>query len=258
VYGYDREQLVRNGRVVARAITLSHAEQHAFLAASCPEAAPVAVVVGDPWYDQITDWMARRETLRHAMGVDETRPLVVVSTTWGRGSLWGRQPEIFTRLLSSLPPDRYRMVGVLHPNIEAFHGRYQVRRLLDECCQRGLTLVEPTAGWQQALAAADWVIGDHGSVTLYATLTGAPILLAAFGDDDVDPRSPIADLGLTAPRLHLDDDIERQLLAAKDAYQAQRHTAIARRITSAPGAFARNMSELLYSLLGPGAPTPRL
>jgi hypothetical protein len=260
VYGYGREQLVRNGRVVAAAIALSHVEQRAYLAAGCPEAAPAAVVVGDPCYDQIAGSLLERDASRRRLGVEDGQRLVVVSSTWGRRSLWGRQPETFARILAGLPPRTYRVAAILHPNIVAFHGRFQVQRLLGECRRQGLLLVDPAAGWQAAVAAADWVVGDHGSVTLYATITGAPILLAAFAGDDVDPRSPVADLGLAAPRLRLDhevdNEVERQLHEAAEARPADRYAAIARRITSEPGAFTRNMRGLLYRLLGLDPPAP--
>ena len=250
VYGYDREQLVRNGRVVAAALVLSHVEQRGYLAEGCPEAVPAAAVVGDPCHDQIADYRPEREAWRRRLGVEDGQRLVVVSSTWGRRSLWGQRPDAFARILAGLPEHRYRVAAVLHPNIVAFHGRFQVERMLADCRERGLVVVDPVAGWQPALAAADWVVGDHGSVTLYATLSGAPVLLAAYAEGDIDPRSPVADLSAAAPRLDLDTDLATQLDAATAAYPAERHTAVARRITSEPGRFARNMRGLLYRSLG--------
>lgn len=77
-------------------------------------------------------------------------------------------PLILRRLTSELPIDEYRTAAVLHPNIWAGHGPGQVRLWLDRARRAGLALVDPLAGWRQALIAADLVIGDFGSVSYYA------------------------------------------------------------------------------------------
>ncbi|HEY2595034.1 MAG TPA: hypothetical protein VGK33_14150, partial [Chloroflexota bacterium] len=49
----------------------------------------------------------------------------------------------------------------------------------------------PDEGWRAALIAADVVITDHGSLTCYAAALGRPVLLAADGDGEVVPGSPM-------------------------------------------------------------------
>src|SRR3954469_1190082 len=65
----------------------------------------------------------------------------------------------------------------------------------------GLILVAPEDGWRAVLAAADCLIGDHGSVTAYGAAIGVPVLFGALPGRQVRPGSPLPSLGELAPRL---------------------------------------------------------
>lgn len=104
------------------------------------------------------------------------------------------------------------------------------------------------------IIAADWVIGDHGSVTLYATLTQAAIILARFPAEDVDPASPGAELARIAPALSPSHPLPEQLAYARAAHPAVEYARIAHRISSEPGRFGRNTRRLMYRLLELGEP----
>jgi hypothetical protein len=99
------------------------------------------------------------------------------------------------------------------------------------------------------LAAADVVVGDHGSVTCYGASIGVPVTLAAFPADEVQPQSQVAYLGRIAPRLRLDQPIGAQLDQAADAWCADAHTAIRAQVTSAPGQAAAIIRALMYRLM---------
>jgi hypothetical protein len=180
----------------------------------------------------------------------------VVSSTWGAQSLFNQYETLLPRLLTELPRDSYRVIAVLHPNIQVEHGRFQIDLWLDECRRMGLRVVEPQDDWQAAVIAADWVIGDHGSVTPYATLATAPVLLATFPGAAVALGSPPAALAQVAPRLklsRLDPPIEAQLHTATT--DSASTALVGRRITAEPGRFAANMRRLLYRILE--LPEPR-
>jgi len=253
VYGFDRPRLIRDGRFIPTKITLSHTDQLAQLDGSCPGAAEaqVGAVVGDPIHDQIIAGLPNRAHYRRALGLrDRRRLVVVVSSTWGAQSLYNQDESLLPRLLTELPRDSYRVIAVLHPNIQVEHGQYQIDLWLDGCRRMGLRVVEPQDDWQAAVIAADWVIGDHGSVTLYATLAPAPVLLATFPGSAVAPGSPPAVFAEAAPRLglsRLDPPIEAQLRAAVPPSAPT--GLVGRRITSEPGRFAQNMRRLLYGIL---------
>ncbi|GLZ06018.1 hypothetical protein Acsp03_34840 [Actinomadura sp. NBRC 104412] len=249
VYGLDAQRLVHDGALVPAALVLAHRDDRRELARSCPEALAVASVVGDPCHDRLRASLDRRPLYKMALGVGDGRKLVVVASTWGPRSLLGSRPDLWPRLLSELPEEEFQVVTLLHPNAWHGHGEFQVRSWLADCLRRGLSLVPPEADWRAVLAAADWVIGDHGSVTTYAAVTGAPVLLGGFPGSEVNPDSAQALLGAVAPRVSGRGSLRRQLLRAADGFTPERYRAVVERITSEPGRFDRNLQRLIYRLL---------
>ncbi|MEU7042058.1 hypothetical protein AB0A77_13495 [Streptomyces varsoviensis] len=282
VFGLSREWLLHDGRPIASATVLSHPEQLARLTAACPEAAATAVLAGDPCYDRALDARPLRERFRRALGVAPGQRLILVNSTWSPRALFGDGhgtdsggdedrtgpgsdgpvdgdllPSLLPRLASELPADEYRTAAVLHPNIWYGHGSGQVRAWLDGARRAGLTLIPPLDGWRQALLAADCVLGDHGSVTFYAAALGTPVLLGAFADADLDPDSPVAALGRTAPRLRPHDSLRAQLDHVMVSHEAARYAKLTEQTTSDPGRSAALLRRAFYRLVGipePAAP----
>ncbi len=255
VYGLAAQELVRDGVVVPSAIALAHKRELRRLARSCPDALPVATVVGDPCHDRLVASAPHRPAYRHALGVADDQRLVVVTSTWGTKSLFGRHAELLRRLSSELG-DEFRLAALLHPNVWFGHGVWQIRAWLDDCLRRGLTLVPPEADWRGALVAADHVVGDHGSVAVYSTVTGTPVLLAGSAGDDVDQDSAGGLLAATARRFDAAEPLKAQLTSG----DAAAYAAVVERLTSEPGRFAANMRRLIYRELRlPQPPTvPRV
>ncbi|MCK7623142.1 hypothetical protein MUU72_08530 [Streptomyces sp. RS10V-4] len=254
VGGLGRKYLMWNGKVVPKAFGLAHRDELAQLERACPEALPIAEVVGDGCYDRIAKSLPLRERYRSALGLRAGQKLVLVSSTWGLGSSFNRLDALLPRLLAELPQHVYRTAILVHPNVWAGHGSWQVGAWLAACRRSGITVFPQEADWRAPLIAADWVIGDHGSVTLYATMTRASILLARFPGQDVNPESPGAALALAAPALSPAHPLTEQLAYAAAEYPAQEYARIAARISSEPGRFQRNMRRLMYRMLGIGQP----
>jgi hypothetical protein len=246
VYGLDPQSISRGGSVVPAAIVLSHKDDLGVLGRQCPEAVPVAKVIGDPCYDRIIVSRARRAAYRRALGVEETQRLVLFTSTWGSRSLFGQAVELLDRMQSELPADRFKVAALVHPNVWFGHGPRQVRAWLAESIRRGLVLISPSADWVGALVAADLIVGDHGSLAVYGAVTGVPIVLAQFPNDDVAPSSASALLAASAPRISGDRPLLEQLIGGQQAVTSE---LIADRITSEPGRFNRNMRRLIYRML---------
>jgi len=253
-YGLDPQRLVHDGALVPAALVLAHRAELRRLSVTCPEALPAAVVVGDPCFDRLAASRADQQAYRSALGVPADRRLVVVSSTWGPGSLLGRRFDLLPRLLRELPSDRYRVLALVHPNVWFGHGSRQLRAWLADCLNAGLCLLPPDADWRAALAAADCVIGDHGSVTLYGAAAGVPVLSAGFPAAEVDPDSAMAELAETAPLLAEDAPVRPAIEKAFAEFHPHLHRRAVQQITSAPGRFNRNMRQLLYRLLGLAQP----
>lgn len=249
VYGLSAQELVRDGMVVPSAIVLAHDAERGRLARSCPEAVAVAEVVGDASHDRLVASAGERRTYRQALGVQDDRELVVVTSTWGTRSLFGLRAELIRRMLAELPRDRYHVAALFHPNVWFGHGIWQVRSWLADCLRDGLVLIPPEADWRGALVAADHVVGDHGSVAVYGAVCGASVLLVGGSGDDVDPESAGGLLASAAPRLRSDQPLTAQLRAAAACHRPGLHAAVVARLTSAPGRFDRNMRRLMYRLM---------
>jgi len=253
VAGLRRRDLAPGGKLPA-AVVLAHHDDLVELKRSCPEVSSVAEVIGDPVFDRITVSLPSRGRYRQALGVAEGRKLVAVASTWGPESLFARFESLLPRLARELPSDAFKIAVLLHPNIWAKHGAWQVNAWLARCRQMGISLIAPEADWRSVLIAADWIVGDHGSVTVYGTMTGAPIILTGSLQREVAPGSPAADLSLAAPVLSAMHGIAEQLAYAAAEYRRSDYQAIAARITSHPGEFAFRMRRLIYRLVGLGQP----
>ena len=153
------------------------------------------------------------------------------------------------------------MAASLHPDAWHWHGPWQVRAWHADCVRAGLTLLPAAEGWRGALVAADLVIGDHGSVTLYAASLGVPVLLAAFARDEVSPGSHVALLGKTAPRLWPGQPLVPQVEHVVASYRPETYASVRGQVTSEPGRALELIRQVLYRRLGlpepPGVPAAK-
>jgi hypothetical protein len=172
-----------------------------------------------------------------------------MSSTWGARSLFGRHPDVIGNLLAELNVDDHIVLAVLHPNTWYAHGPLQIRHWLSDYLRAGLRLVPPVRGWQQAIIAADVVIGDHGAVTGYAAAIGRPTLLAAFPDQDVAPGSAIEALGKSARRLDFRRPLRDQLKAAIDRHDPGDFRTVRELTSSLPDESATALRRICYALI---------
>ncbi|MDX2968596.1 hypothetical protein [Kribbella solani] len=225
---------------------LSHHEQLARLAAAVPHAGAAAVVAGDPCFDRLVASEHLRSAYRSALGVNDDRTMIAVTSTWGRRSLFGSNPDLVAHLAGELDLDNHTVAVILHPNTWYAHSPAQIRWWLGDCLRAGVRLIPPIRGWQQALIASDIVIGDHGSVTGYAAALGRPTLLAEFPDEDVVPTSVIDALGQSTPRLDCRALLQAQLDAARLISPDPQIRALT---TSAPGESQLRLRAKFYLLM---------
>ncbi|WP_055731149.1 hypothetical protein [Kitasatospora sp. MBT66] len=258
VSGLGPEYVVWQGRLVPVAYALAHDDDRTELGRGCPEALSIAEVVGDGCYDRIAAALPHRERYRAALGLRPDERLVLVCSTWGSGALLTRFDTVLPRLAAELPRRDHRVALLVHPNVSAAHGTRPLRSWVAAATGGAVTVLGPQHDWRPLLVAADAVIGDHGSVTLYATMTEAPIVLAEYPHHAVNPRSPGALLARTAPTLGPARPLSVQLDDAARQYRRADYAHIAARISSEPGRFDQRMRRLLYRVLGldESVPTP--
>src|SRR5690606_9392522 len=233
---------------------VSHPAQREQLRTVHAGLADAAEVTGDHVHDRIRANLRHRARYRAHLGASRGTRLVVLSSTWGGQGLLGTRPDLPERLLAELPRDEYRVAAVLHPNIGTAHGPWAVRQALARAVDAGLLALPPEQGWEAALAAADVVLGDHGSVTLYAAAADRPVLLGTFGEESV-PGTAAARLGASADRLDLAAGLRRQLDAAVEGHVPGRYADAAGYAFAHPGEGAERLRRLLYRIIGLSLPT---
>jgi hypothetical protein len=165
------------------------------------------------------------------------------------GSLAERRHQLIGELIGQLPPSRYQVAAIIHPGVWYWHGIRQVRAWYSDLIRQGLVLVRPEDGWRGVLAAADVVLGDHGSVTCYAAAAGLPVALASFPAAEVEPGSQVGRLGKCAPKLRPGRPCAAQLAEIASAWNPERHAAVRAMVTDIPGQSAAAIRHLLYRLL---------
>ncbi|MFI1189955.1 hypothetical protein [Streptomyces californicus] len=244
--GVVPDSLLESGRAW---LAISHPRQEDQLLSSHPKAAGRTLLVGDPCFDELLVSADRADAFRRALGVPERHRLVVLSSTWGRTSLLGQDPGLAARMLAALPYDEFRVAAIVHPNVWSGHGSWQIRTILRPALDAGLMLIPHIHAWRSALVAADLVVGDHGSVTLYGAALGKPVLLGAFGSETV-PGTAAAALGRTAPRLDAHDDLHGQVASALAAQRPGLFAAVADGAFHQPGRALPRLRTVLYDLLG--------
>jgi hypothetical protein len=248
VAGMQRAGLVYHGRVIPSSVVVPTERDREILARAVPEAAPAAVVGGDPCYDRLAASLPLREAYRRSLNVGD-RKLVAVSSTWGAGSLLETCPDILSRLARQLPQDEYCLAAIVHPNAWTWHGALQVRAWCAEATRFGLNLVDPEEGWRAVLAAADCLIGDHGSVTAYGAAIGVPVLFGALPAGYTMPGSPIAVLGEMASQI-APGPLAPQIERVMSAWPGEHGVTMRACLTDVPGRSAGIIRRVMYELMG--------
>ncbi|MFI1918315.1 hypothetical protein [Nocardia sp. NPDC020380] len=236
---------LRAGRVT---VTLSHPEQREQLLAVSAETADHTETVGDPTFDRLRASLALRDRYREALGTGD-RTLVTVASTWGRQSVIGRRHTLPAQLLGALDADAYQVVLVLHPNVWAYYGAFQITVWLSSALDAGLVLMPPESGWHAALIAADQVISDHGSLGLFAASLDRPLLMTGRAPETV-PGTPTDELAEAVPALRPGGDLRKQLEVAREQYRAGQYAHITDRVFAHVGDATRNVRDLIYRTLG--------
>jgi hypothetical protein len=254
VVGLAAPWLTWYGRLVPAGIAVSHHDAIAILRRQCPQAVPVAEVTGDLTLDRLLASAAHRDSYRRALGVDDRRIVVAVSSTWGPGSLFGGDWQALFDRLSELPPSHYGVRVVMHPAVWFGHGPRQVLAWLHRHRRAGFRVVEP-GSWRGLVVGADVLIGDHGSATVYAAAAGVPVLRAGVASRFTARGSAGELLSRLAPVLVAGRPVSDQLHAVMRAGRADPDRRVAAAVSSRrPGQAAALLRSQMYRLMALAEP----
>jgi hypothetical protein len=245
VAGMSPELLLHNGNPVAAAIVLSGEEQYERLRDSCPQVLHLATIAGDPCFDRLMVSRDLREDYRRELGIRQDQVFILLSSTWRGNSLLATWTDLPADLIGVLPADEFRLAISVHPNVWAYHSGLSVDSWLADARRAGLLVLPPDGSWRAALAAADLVIGDHGSVSLYAAAMGIPLLAGVRSSPETVPGSAAAELMTVAERLNPALPLRPQVTGFAEDYSE-----VLAKMISARGEALPRLRELTYRLLG--------
>ncbi len=200
VAGLCREHLVSDSGAKPSFIALPGAVAYRQLRQECPEALDRADITGDVCWERFHISEDRRQHYRRALGVSDTQKLIVLASTWGRDSLVGRDHSAIPKLHEWLSDPETVVAFVPHPNIDSGNPPSTDHRYASHV-RNGLIMVPPEEGWRSLIVAADYIVGDHGSVTVYAAALGRPVAIGEFGFSEMPAEGALARLGRELPRL---------------------------------------------------------
>ncbi|MFB9690777.1 hypothetical protein [Amycolatopsis plumensis] len=252
VTGLHPEQLLRDGRVLADRIVLTHQRELELLADLCPQAVPHAVVAGDIAFDRLVASALYRDQYRRALGVTDDREIICVTVSWSARSGFGSNPDLFRHIVDAAP--HAQVVASLHPQIWSQHGVGQVLGWLADAIEAGLVVLAPHSDWRGAVTAADVVLADYTSVGAFAAGAGTPVLRIPHAPQPLLPGSPTAVLAAETPLWDRSRPLLPQLEAAREAQRHGLDAHIAGLLTSRPGQAGKILRREMYALLGLGEP----
>jgi len=135
---------------------------------------------------------------------------------------------------------------LLHPAVWSAHGGRQGRAWLRDCLEEGLVLLDPTDDWRPLVVAADYVIGDHGSVTAYAAAIGRTVVRLADRSESIAPGTAQDLVISSANPLDPDLPVAPQLTGAR----AIDRRAVTAALSSRPGRADVLIRRTMYQLMG--------
>lgn len=224
-------------------ILASHEERRIFPSSSACE----YTAIGDVEFDALYASMSRRSHFRNVLKTGD-RMLVTLSSTWHDNSLFGRNPQLIGNLLSTYPANQYCFALILHPSVWITHGEWQIKTWLRNSLNAGLRLIPYERGWQAAIIAADRVIGDYGSVSLYSNMLDIPTCFYQISKHDMNTELTIVREALQGHQAHSTQDVmdfinKRPLTST--AKSTSRHKAFANL-----GCAAESLAKTIYQRIG--------
>lgn len=234
-------------------MVVSHPDQEKQLRLTHPETIGRCVVVGDTAFDSLVASRPSRAYYRRKLGLRQGQRLVVVTSTWGQDSLFGTRPDLPRRLLAELPADEYRIALILHPNISSWHGDQRVDQDLAFSDLAGLLRIPAAQGWHATVIAADLIVGDNGSVTLYGAALDRPTLLGAVAPSIV-PGTPPDEMARNVARISPDLPLREQVDRAIDAHRPGRFDALRDQMFAHQGEAIDTLRDFIFTKLDLRAP----
>ena len=183
-YAYGQNSLSKGGDLVYDLMFVDNSYNRDIFLRDNPALEGKLAVIGNLMADKLVELNQKREVIRRDLSIQEDDQILVVFSTWGPHSLIQRFGKV---VLDELPKitHRYKIYIFVHPLNDgaAFVDRSIIFELLEDYKRRGIAeRVDPKKRSLPYLVAADIVLTDHSSLSLYYALLGRPFLFVPFVD----------------------------------------------------------------------------
>lgn len=150
-------------------------------------------VVGSLMADKLILLNQEREIVRRKLSIQKEEQVFVIFSTWGPQSLIQR---FGVTLLESIPDvaENFKVYFILHPlnDRDEFAGKGTILELLADYTGNGIAeRVNSATSWFPYLVAADVVLTDHTSLSLYYALLDKPLFFVPLASEVLTEESLI-------------------------------------------------------------------
>lgn len=184
-------------------------------------------VVGSLTADRLLALDQQRNDVQRKLGIGLKKPVFVIFSTWGPGSLLQR---FGLAVLNQLPDlaQQYQIFLIIHPlnDQDEFPDKLAILERLEEYKRGGLALrVEPDESWVPYLAAADIVLTDHTSLSLYYALLERPLFFVPLDTNAITQESVIWEFYKLQKPYSPDISLMEQLQQVTRNFSIEKHRA---------------------------------
>lgn len=189
-YSFGRGRLLtREGRRIYDRLWVTSAWDRELAENEVPEYIGRADVIGCQRRDRIFSLEAARPSTRESIGLATHEKLVLIASTHSGKTLLGEHFDLLTGLISTeIPNTKYHVI--IHPFASKNHPG-KLEKILSICAEsRGRVQMANQSQLEESLVAADLMISDHGSLSLYYAALNRPLAFVPL-KSNLLPESPL-------------------------------------------------------------------
>lgn len=240
-----------DGTIKYTRIFCANEHEYETVCAHFPEHAPLVRVVGNLLVDRIREMAGERDEILRRLGLDPRRRTLMVTSTWRADSLAQSQGRALMAQLDNLL-GRYNVIISFHQNnfVPEYSPDIDWRDEFSRRQRPGLHILRNNETSLDYLPAADVLLTDHTSTSLYYLFLGRPVVYYVHPDVRYDKGALILDLQRIARTVENLAALESDIATACAEFDPQVYARLAAKVCSHAGHGWERMENEIYETLG--------
>lgn len=249
-YAYGRNSVLTSDKPNYDIITESSPHNFSLAVSQVPELENVIKLVGDLVCDELLKLEEKRAQIREELGIGTSDIAVMISSSWGRDSLFERHGEfLFSSIANASQRNGFKFLITGHPNLWCTDVAPKWQKSLSQLMVLDRALVSfDVSIWKSFAIAADIGISDHSSVNMYIAFLKRPIIFSLINGTNA-PGSIIERIAEHSAKLNLDENLILQIEQALKQRNPEILREISLLINSKPGEARANCKAVFQELL---------